>query len=81
MAQPLFWTKNTTGAFITAAKFMASWTSPWEEAPSPKYVMATPSLPSVLPAASVWPWAQPTACSTDPATTAWIGASRDCIGS
>ena len=49
MAQPLFWTKNTTGAFITAAKFMASWTSPCEEAPSPKYVSATPSRDRRLP--------------------------------
>jgi hypothetical protein len=36
MAQPLFWMKKTTGAFMTAAKFMASWTSPCELAPSPK---------------------------------------------
>ena len=36
MAQWLFWQKNTTGDWYEALKTMASLTSPWLVAPSPK---------------------------------------------
>ncbi len=39
IAHWLFWQKNTTGASNDAAKMNASFTSPWLDAPSPKYAM------------------------------------------
>ena len=36
MAYLLFSQKKMTGSLCTAAKFMASWQSPWLDAPSPK---------------------------------------------
>ena len=36
MAYRLFSQMNTTGSRCTPAKFIASWHSPWLEAPSPK---------------------------------------------
>ena len=48
MAHWLFWQKNTTGALNTAAKFHASWTSPSEVAPSPKYTAVHSFAPSIL---------------------------------
>ena len=66
MAHWLFWQKNTTGALNTAAKFQASWRSPSEVAPSPKYTHTTPSSP--------WwrrPQARPTACGSWVASEIW----------
>ena len=36
MAHPLFWQRNTVGVRYTPAKFIASWKSPSEVAPSPE---------------------------------------------
>ena len=36
IAHWLFWQKNTTGALNTLAQMNASFTSPWQVAPSPK---------------------------------------------
>ncbi len=45
MAHWLFRQKNTSGAWKTPAKFIASWQSPWDDAPSPKYTSVTLSSP------------------------------------
>ncbi len=45
MAHWLFWHTKTTGTCQTPAKFIASWKSPSEVAPSPKYAMTTTSSP------------------------------------
>ena len=50
MAQPLFWQTKTVGVVNTPAKFIASWKSPSEVAPSPKKVIATASSPRSLDA-------------------------------
>ena len=43
MAHWLFWQKKTTGALFTAANTSASFTSPCEVDPSPKYVTTAES--------------------------------------
>ncbi len=45
IAHWLFWQKNTTGSSKTPAKFIASWKSPSEVAPSPKYTRTDSSRP------------------------------------
>jgi hypothetical protein len=68
IAQPLFCSTKTTGARRTPARFIASWMSPSEDVPSPKYVMTTASEP--------WcarPQARPTACGTCVPSDIWIG--------
>jgi len=63
MAYWLFWQKNTTGALNTLAHTNASFTSPWLDAPSPKYAMtASPSGLPTLPSLAM-PQAYPVACS------------------
>ena len=57
MAHWLFRQKNTSGAWKTPAKFIASWQSPWDDAPSPKYTIVTLSSPLLRLA-----HARPTAC-------------------
>ena len=64
MAHWLFWQKNTIGAALTAAMFIASLASPSLAAPSPKYVTTTVSLPS-----RCTPRAYPVACSSWAART------------
>ena len=59
MAYWLFWTKNTTGRWNTAAKFSASWKSPSLVAPSPHMARTTVSSPRSFAA-----WATPTPCSS-----------------
>jgi hypothetical protein len=43
MAHWLFWHRKTTGTCHTPAKFSASWKSPSDVAPSPKYTITTAS--------------------------------------
>src|SRR2546429_533898 len=45
IAHWLFWHTKTTGTCHPPAKFRASWKSPSEVAPSPKYAMTTTSSP------------------------------------
>ena len=49
MAQPLFRQKKMHGDFQTPAKFMPTWNSPVEVAPSPKKVTAISSRLNLLP--------------------------------
>ena len=46
MAHWLFWQQKTTGVLYTDAQTIASLTSPWLEAPSPKYTATASSEPS-----------------------------------
>src|SRR5262249_46414897 len=57
IAQWLFWQMNTTGALNTPAKFIATWKSPSEVAPSPMYAATPVRSPRILAA-----MAAPTAC-------------------
>ena len=41
MPNPLFSQTKITPSFHTEARFMASWVTPWLEAPSPKNATAT----------------------------------------
>ena len=56
--------------------FAASWKSPSEAEPSPKYASEHAAMPS-----SFAPIAQPTACTICVATGTQIGANREAIGS
>src|SRR5207237_7595017 len=54
---PLFSTQKTHGSRWMAAKFIASWTSPFWAPPSPKAIQVTESSPSSLePQATPTPW-------------------------
>src|SRR5207302_6209080 len=59
IAQWLFWQLNTTGALNTPAKFIATWKSPSEVAPSPMYAAMTVRSPRTFAA-----MAAPTACGS-----------------
>ena len=67
MAYSLFCTKKTTGAWKTAAKFIASWKSPSLVAPSPHIAITTVSSPLSRAAC-----ATPTACSS------WVASGVAC---
>ena len=71
IANSLFCTKNTTGRWKTAAKFIASWKSPSLVAPSPHIAITTVSSPRITAA-----WAKPTACSSWVASGVACGAIR-----
>src|SRR5260370_41773562 len=75
MAQPLFCTTSTIGAWKMPAKFNASLKSPSEVAPSPHTPTATTGSPAILAAI-----ARPTACNICVAITTWIGRQRDSLG-
>src|SRR3989338_6692674 len=51
----LFSHRKTSGSFHTAARFMASWITPWLDAPSPKKEIATRSLRRIFPPAPAPP--------------------------
>src|SRR5205809_388189 len=74
MAHWLFWQTKTSGTCQTPAKFIASWKSPSEVAPSPKYAMTTASSPRYWAA-----YARPTAWGSWVATGIVIG--RSCCSS
>src|SRR5262245_37154458 len=88
IAQWLFWQLNTTGALNTPAKFIATWKSPSEVAPSPMYAAPTVRSPRILAA-----MAAPTACGScvprqlDPLTWftlrdgMWLGICRPWVSS
>src|SRR5258708_21695276 len=59
IAQWLFWQVKTTGALKTPAKFIATWKSPSEVAPSPRYAAITVRSPLMRAAI-----AAPTACGS-----------------
>src|SRR6266540_3715933 len=76
MAHPLFWQNRMAGAPNTAAMLAASWKSPSDVAPSPKYARAHTGSPS-----SFAPMAHPTAWTIWVATGTQIGANRLAMGS
>src|SRR5216683_2370649 len=59
IAQWLFWQTKTTGALNTPAKFIATWKSPSDVAPSPMYAATTVRSPRIFAA-----MAAPTACGS-----------------
>jgi hypothetical protein len=63
IAQPLFWHRNTQPTLNAPAKFIASWKSPSEVAPSPNVVSAIRFVPRSFSAQ-----ARPTACTMWPPT-------------
>ncbi len=63
IAQPLFWHRNTQPTRTPPAKFIASWKSPSEVAPSPNEVSAIRLLPRSRSAQAI-----PTACTMCPPT-------------
>src|SRR5207245_1435291 len=65
IAQPLFWHRRMTGAFITPARLAASWKSPCEVPPSPKIASTTPGSRFIFS-----PHARPTAWGSWPAIAA-----------
>ncbi|OPZ74582.1 MAG: hypothetical protein BWY79_02080 [Actinobacteria bacterium ADurb.Bin444] len=75
MAHWLFWHRNTTGARNTAAKFMASWKSPSEVAPSPKMVKTTARSLLCFMAQPI-----PTACNMCVPTGTETGSIRESGG-
>jgi len=76
IAYSLFWMKNTTGAWNTAAKFSASWKSPSLVPPSPTSAITTVSSPFSRAAC-----ATPTACGSWVASGVACGATLCSYGS
>jgi hypothetical protein len=67
MAYSLFCTKKTTGAWRTAAKFIASWKSPSLVPPSPHIARATVGSPR-----------NRAACATPTACGSWVASGVAC---